>query len=664
MKSNLLYGILFPGLFFILPQASRALNAPVTTAGTIANAIPGSQITVPVTVTGFTNVGSVSLALDYNYSKMHFVSGTKNPLLAGNFSIADNDLGNGTHRILAGWYGSGSNLPNGTWLINIVFSYIGGTSQLQWFDNGPSCAYTDANANNLNDLPTTAYYINGLVCGAISSPGTITGSASVCQGQANVSYSIAPIPNVSGYNWLVPQGSTIISGSGTNAIAVSYAPTAASGNISVNGVNECGTGPSSQLPVTVNALPVANAGNDTTIPHGTSTQLHAAPGGTGAFSYHWSPESLLVNPNVQNPQTVVLTTSTLFQLVVTSQPTLCQNMDEKIVTVTGGPLNNNPVAVPSSICHGENAQLFANTGGGSGSYTCSWTCTPPGSPPWTSNQPNPVVVPDSTTHYFLSVFDGYTYSTGSVVLSVQPLPTATVSGGDTLCGDGSIATIRVDLTGIPPWTFVYSDGLNTTTISGQMTTPYFIYTSVPGNYLVLSVQDAYCSGPSYGYATVTWIPVPTAPEISLNGNTLISTAPAGNQWYLDMVAIPGANGQTYYATQNGSYFAIATLNGCSSDTSNILDVVVTGTGSMALNPVAIYPNPAQASFRLRFGQTIREDVTVKICSVSGTLLKELGINAGAGLNEYLVDISNLPAGAYVLMIDYDNCLTTKKLFIF
>ena len=253
-----------------------AQNAPVTTAATVANAIPGQNVTVPVTVTNFNTIGSATLTLDYDYSKLHFVSGTQNPLLSGNFNVGDNDLGNGMHRLILGWYGSGTSLPNGTWIVNYIFTYISGTPSLQWYEMGPSCEYTDANANILNDSPTSSYYINGLVCGSLPAPGTITGINLVCQGQTSVAYSITPLQNVTGYHWLVPPGSSIASGSNTNSIMVDFSTSAASGNIAVNGVNECGNGPSSTLPVTVNNLPVAFAGNDTTITYGTFTFLHAA----------------------------------------------------------------------------------------------------------------------------------------------------------------------------------------------------------------------------------------------------------------------------------------------------------------------------------------------------------------------------------------------------
>ena len=75
-----------------------------------------------------------------------------------------------------------------------------------------------------------------------------------------MTYSIVPIVNATSYNWTVPPGASIVTGSNTNSITVDFLNNAVSGNVTVYGVNFCGNGPSSQLPVTVNAMPVANAG--------------------------------------------------------------------------------------------------------------------------------------------------------------------------------------------------------------------------------------------------------------------------------------------------------------------------------------------------------------------------------------------------------------------
>lgn len=661
MKKYFWIIILIAPVFSLLPFNIQSQNAPVTTLTTVANAVPG-PVTVPITVVNFTNIGAISLMFDYPYSMLHFVQGVPNPVLSS-FSISDNDLGTGNHQVIMGWYGSPKSLSDGSAIMTITFTYIAGIASLEWYDNGPTCEYADGNYNVLNDIPTSTYYINGYVCGFIDSPGTITGSTSVCQGQQGVPYSVNPMTNVTGYNWTVPTGAVIANGNNTNSVSVNFGNTASSGNITVNGVNECGNGPVSSLPVTVNPQPVANAGNDITIPYGTSTTLYAASGGTGSFSYHWSPEALLVNPNVQDPQTVILTMTTIFSLTVTNQATLCQDSDQVIVSITGGLLSVNPTAVPNSICRGETSQLYANAGGGSGNYTYSWTCTPPGSPPWTSNIANPLVSPDSSKTYHLSVFDGYNTITGSTPLTVYQLSTATISGGDTLCGEGTTTTLTVDLTGTPPWTFIYSDGLSTFTVSDQTTTPYYIVTSTSGTYTVLSITDGNCYGMTYGAAIVAVFPVPETPVIEWSGNQLFSSSCCGNQWYKDRVLIPGATNQAFTPVQTAHYCDIVTLNSCASDTSNDIYFVMVGIRNNHYNDVKIEPNPASTFVQLQSGKVIIEPLIIEFYSLTGIVLKRCTISPFAGESSYRMDISDLLPGLYFILIKSDSALITRKLIV-
>jgi len=89
-----------------------------------------------------------------------------------------------------------------------------------------------------------------------SSAGTVTGTASLCQGEAGIAYTVPGITDATDYVWTLPAGTTITSGANTNSIIVSFSKTALSGNISVYGTNACGNGVvSSDFQVTVNPLP-------------------------------------------------------------------------------------------------------------------------------------------------------------------------------------------------------------------------------------------------------------------------------------------------------------------------------------------------------------------------------------------------------------------------
>lgn len=99
--------------------------------------------------------------------------------------------------------------------------------------------------------PISSYYVNMNQLPSI--PENISGTGTVQQGQAAVPYTVPFILNATSYEWSLPQGAGITSGSNSNNIGVSFSPTASSGIMKVRGLNLCGYGPfSADFPITVN----------------------------------------------------------------------------------------------------------------------------------------------------------------------------------------------------------------------------------------------------------------------------------------------------------------------------------------------------------------------------------------------------------------------------
>lgn len=187
---------------------------------------------------------------------------------------------------------------------------------------------------------------------------------------------------------------------------------------------------SGQVQVSVSPSPDANAGTDQTLPYGANTVLQgSASGGSGNYSYSWTPADKLVNPNIAQPTTVNLTETTLFTLTVTDNNGGCFNSDDMWVTITGGPLGCNPYATPNEICNNLTSQLYATAGGGSGNYTYTWTSVPAG---FSSNIANPVVNPSETTTYYVSISDGYNVVNGNTTITVNPRPLPNAGANQTI----------------------------------------------------------------------------------------------------------------------------------------------------------------------------------------------------------------------------------------
>lgn len=121
--------------------------------------------------------------------------------------------------------------------------------------------------------------------------GNITSANSVvCQSDTG-HYTVAAINGATGYTWSLPSGATIISGTNTNDIYVSFGPSALSGNITVRGTNACGNGAiSANFAVTVNPLPGAAGviSGNTSVCEGTSAVPYSISPVTNASSYVWN----------------------------------------------------------------------------------------------------------------------------------------------------------------------------------------------------------------------------------------------------------------------------------------------------------------------------------------------------------------------------------------
>lgn len=208
--------------------------------------------------------------------------------------------------------------------------------------------------------------------------------------------------------------------------------------------------------VNVQPLPVPEAGPDQVIPYGTTATLQGnASGGSGNYLYHWEPEEMLLNPDSQNPTSVIINQSTMFSLTVTDATTacVCSSLDYMSVIVAGEPLAVAPVADPPSVCTGNSSLLHANASGGAGMYDYFWTSDPPG---FFSNLSDPEVTPQTTTKYYIQVSDQYNMVRDSVVVTVYNTELDILAGPDMqLCQNGEADMKVYVLSGEYPFSYTW-----------------------------------------------------------------------------------------------------------------------------------------------------------------------------------------------------------------
>ncbi len=215
-------------------------------------------------------------------------------------------------------------------------------------------------------------------------------------------------------------------------------------------------------------------------------------------------------------------------------------------------------------------------------------------------------------------------------IGVESLPTATITSGDSsICDDGSITSITIDLTGTSPWTIKYMvNGANETTINNIATSPYTLVVSNameplasggPGDYIfnVSYIRDATGSTGIRDFTTTITITLNESPVPSISGNTTVdlgetvdySTPLVGGhtyQWTVNNGTIIGSSTNNtvtvQWASSPGSGWVrvqeTATVGGCSTTTpdynvtiTDIPDPVVTGPTPVCLNETVTYRTP-------------------------------------------------------------------------
>ena len=327
------------------------------------------------------------------------------------------------------------------------------------FSSGPGSTISQTLINTGNSIGEVTYTINASFNGCTGPDklvvitvnpkpvlSTIPGAAqSICSGSGT---NIALSSNVAGstYAWSGSLSSGNATGftSGTvtpvSDILVNPGPVPATVTYTITPLYNGCSGDAILFPVTVNPLPLANAGLDKTINYGISTTLTgSASAGSPGYSYLWSPPAYIQGTNTTAAITTQLLTvnPSIFTFKVTDSKG-CESMDQLSVTLNGSALMVDVSAMPQVICNtGASVQLNANASGGNSAVqlTYSWTSVPG---TFTSSLQNPVANPAVSTIYTVLVDDGFNTATNFINVTVNPLPIIyTVTGGGEYCSGGT-----------------------------------------------------------------------------------------------------------------------------------------------------------------------------------------------------------------------------------
>ncbi|MFA6483116.1 MAG: hypothetical protein WCW62_11095 [Bacteroidales bacterium] len=162
-------------------------------------------------------------------------------------------------------------------------------------------------------------------------PGTITGSATPCQGSSQ-NYSVTNVPGVT-YTWTFPVGWTPAGGI-TNTVTKTVGT--ASGTITVTPSNACGSGPARTFAVTPMHIP-ATPGvvtGPTNVCQGQSNIIYSIASVSGAISYNWIVPSGATITTGQGTTSITVTFGSIAGNVCVSASNLCGNTPASCKTIT------------------------------------------------------------------------------------------------------------------------------------------------------------------------------------------------------------------------------------------------------------------------------------------------------------------------------------------
>jgi uncharacterized repeat protein (TIGR01451 family) len=406
--------------------------------------------------------------------------------------------------------------------------------------NSNGCTATATQAVTVNPLPTASISGTSIICNGSSTTLTATG------------------------------GGTYLWSTGATTAAITVSPTAnITYTVTVTNSSNC-TATASQA-VTVNPLPTASITGTAIICNGSSTTLTAVGSGTYAWSTGETTAAITVSPTANATYTVTVTNGSG-----------CTATATRAVTVN--PLPTASITGTSVICNGVSTILTAAGGGtylwSTGATTAAITVSP------TANATYTVTVTNASN----------CTSTAIQTVTVNPIPTPSISGISTICRGESTT-----LTAAGGSTYLWSTGATTAdiTVSPIANATYSVTVTNSNNCTAVATQ-----------------------AVTVNQPTTVNAYP--NRLLCAGDVLPAINftgsGTSYTWTNNNTAIGLA-----ASGTGNISAFTVTNTGTtnivstITVTPVANGCNGTPMVFTITVKPLPTVPVTVNQVKCAGDL---------------------------------------------
>ncbi|MFL5753898.1 MAG: PKD domain-containing protein [Bacteroidia bacterium] len=443
-------------------------NAVIVNWGTTAG-------TVSVTETNACGVGT-----PVTYPVTFFPLPSTSPITGGNPSCANT---NGVAYTVTNTPGSTYN-----WSVTGGGTIVSGqgtnSMSLNWGATGGTVTVVETNSCG----PGAPVSVN-VTFSTIPVTSVITGVSPVCPNQASVLYSVTGNAG-SAYNWTVPAGATIVSGSGSNTITVNWGATG--GVITCTESNICGTGTAQSTTVAMNAAPATSTITGTTPLCPNAGGVIFSVANTSGSTYSWNVPSGSTIISGQGSNSISVNWGIGGGNVSVTETNTCGNGAPVNFAVS---MNPSPVVQLNASIHQGCSPLTVNftdnslTGGGATITSWSWIFGD-GNASTLQNPSNTYASPGAY-NVTLTVTSGAgcTLSyTASNLINVFPDPSADFTTADPFVTitDPTVSFIDLSQSNIISWNWSFGD-----TGSSSQQNPSHFYNDAGLYTVILTVTNQY-----------------------------------------------------------------------------------------------------------------------------------------------------------------------------
>ncbi len=499
--------------------------------------------------------------------------------------------------------------------------------------------------------------------------------ANVCEGTA-VTFTATPVNGGSAaYQWYLNSSPV-----GLDQPTYSFIPV--NGDqvyvVMTSGLSCVSGSPATSGIITITVNPVVPASVSITadqnnVCQGSTVTFTATPVNGGSPTYQWYKNSSPVGLNQSTYSCIPANGDQIYSVMTSNLPCATGSpATSNTLTMTVNQLQPVSVSITESqnnTCNGVPVTFTAfPVNGGNPSFQWYQNSVPVG-----SNQATYNCVPVNADQVYvvmtsdLNCTSGNPATSNTVTLTVvsSPDPAGQVSGPDSVCAGSSGVIFSVaPIAGATTYNWTFPAGAVITSGNGSpVVTVDFAAGAVSGSIQVFGSNGCGNGNTSPDFTLVV-SPVPQAPVITADIQLLQSDTPLGNQWYFEGNPIPGANGQTYFATNSGWYWTAVTLNGCESDTSNHIYILCVGIGEGPDEiSCRIYPVPNNGVFRIFLSIPGEDKLNITIYNAIASKIYEDRDIPVRQSYEKLINLGVIADGIYTVVITGTEKMIVRRIIV-